>query len=83
MKDNMKCFYHYINVSPRPLRLVAGFKKESYQQWVKIESGIIWPVQAHKIIQGWWENWSMSLQSQSRIWKGMEITGTPLMNGER
>lgn len=41
MKDNMKCFYHYINVSPRPLRLVAGFKKESYQQWVKIESGII------------------------------------------
>ena len=39
-KGSKKCFYHYIAVSPSPLCLVAGFK-ESYQQWVKVESGML------------------------------------------
>lgn len=32
MKGNMKCLYHYITVSSRPLQLVAGFKEYCYQQ---------------------------------------------------
>jgi len=43
--------------SPRPLCLVTGFEESSYQQWIRIESGII---ERTRIIQVHMAKWTVS-----------------------